>query len=66
MSDHQWTILIIGAATIIGVCVGRILERVEIAREKRVAFERHRAWAQATQNHHRLQLHRNGSPPPAA
>ena len=66
MSEHQWTILIIGAATIIGVCVGRILERVEIAREKRVAFERHRAWAQAARDHHHLRLHPNDTIPPAA
>lgn len=46
MSEHQWTILIIGAATIIGVCVGRVLERIEIAAEKRKEYEARKAVAQ--------------------
>ncbi len=43
MSEHQWTILIIGAATIISFCIGRIAERVQIAKEKAAELEARKA-----------------------
>lgn len=46
MSEHQWTILIIGAATIMGACIGRVLERIEVAAEKRKEYEARKAVAQ--------------------
>lgn len=61
MSEQQWTILAIGAVTIIGVCIGRVLERVAMAREKQEEFEARR-WV----DERHLQLHRDDITPPAA
>lgn len=64
MSEHQWTILIIGAATIMGVCIGRVLERIEVAAEKRKEYEARKEVAQQVRV---LTLHRpDDTLPPAA
>lgn len=42
MSEHQWTVVIVGAATIMAFVLGRIAERVEIARQKKAEFDARR------------------------
>ena len=42
MSEHQWTVVIVGAATIMAFVLGRIAERVEIARQKQAEFDARR------------------------
>ena len=42
MTEHQWTVLVVGACTLLGYSVGRILQRVEDARQKQEEFEARR------------------------
>jgi hypothetical protein len=42
MTEHQWTVVVVGACTMLGYSIGRILQRVEDARQKHVEFEARR------------------------
>lgn len=63
MSEHQWTILIIGAATIIGFCIGRIAERVQMAKEKAAELAERRP---GNLERRLILLRPDGTLPPAA
>jgi hypothetical protein len=42
LSEHQWTVIVVGACTTLGVIVGRILQRLEDAGRKHEEFEARR------------------------